>query len=209
MAKMSNTQLYVSLMEEAKVRLHAIDTVLNRVNGKYIFHQAIAQEIAYLQLRMLCEVIALSCLVAHGFISGLNLKRARDKYEADYIIKELEKLHPNFYPQPIVMTMVPNGINTVLKKEGFLTKKELLKLYREAGGIVHRGKVRNVETNPLPTVDFAAPQKWANKIVELLSQHRIASPDNTKHWMCTLVTGIADGPVNVGIFDLKSGRLIR
>jgi hypothetical protein len=58
--------LYADLLEEAKVRIFSIDAVIGGGAG---IPDPLAREYAYLQLRMLCEVIALGCLVAHGDLS--------------------------------------------------------------------------------------------------------------------------------------------
>ena len=58
--------LYADLMEEVKIRLSCIEIA---VSGKLFLPSKIVEEICYLQLRMLCELIALGCLTAHGDIA--------------------------------------------------------------------------------------------------------------------------------------------
>jgi len=53
----SANELYANLMEEAKGRIACIDAALHGQLGQ---PAAIVREIGFLQLRMLCEVIALS-----------------------------------------------------------------------------------------------------------------------------------------------------
>ena len=45
-------------------------------------------------------IIALACLVAHGDVSGAQSAAMRKHYEADWIMDALERLHPEFYPEP-------------------------------------------------------------------------------------------------------------
>jgi hypothetical protein len=54
---------YSILMLEAKHRLLAMDTALE---GKTGLPRPAIREYCFLQLRMLCELIALGCLTAHG-----------------------------------------------------------------------------------------------------------------------------------------------
>jgi hypothetical protein len=83
--------LYCALMEEAKHRLACIDGAIDGRTG--LPYQAVV-EFCFLQLRMLCELIALGCLIAHGDVNpGAKLRKA---YAADEIIGLLEKLHPFF-----------------------------------------------------------------------------------------------------------------
>jgi len=69
MAKPDPQALYTSLMEEAKSRFGVIESA---IEGKLGVADFIACEIAFLQLRMLCEIVALACLVAHGDVTHLK-----------------------------------------------------------------------------------------------------------------------------------------
>ena len=89
--------LYANLMDEAKARIDCIDRALRGQTG---FPNPIVREFCYLQLRMLSELIALSCLVAHGDIAAKYSKRLGKAWSADDIIDQLTKLHPEFYPVP-------------------------------------------------------------------------------------------------------------
>jgi|SRR5882724_2304781 len=64
-------------------------------------------EFCYLQLRMLCELIAVGCLVVHGDVEGT--KGLCKVWAADKVMKRLEKLHPDFYPHPMVFTFPKPG----------------------------------------------------------------------------------------------------
>jgi len=83
---------YSMLMEEAKYRLLAMDTALG---GRTGLPKGAIREFCFLELRMLCELIALGCLTAHGDLKTSKLKTS---YEADRIIRSLQKLHPDFFP---------------------------------------------------------------------------------------------------------------
>src|SRR6266850_2561007 len=94
-AQIEAMKLYVAILEETKVRIDCINTALN---GRTTLPERSAVEFCYLQLRMLCELIAVGCLVVHGDIEGT--KGLRKAWAADEIMKRLEKLHPDFYPHP-------------------------------------------------------------------------------------------------------------
>jgi hypothetical protein len=72
---------YSWLMDEAKQRLSAVDTALAGQTG--LPNGAII-EFCFLQLRMLCELIALGCLTAHGDLQAGKLKKS---HKADQIIR--------------------------------------------------------------------------------------------------------------------------
>lgn len=179
---------YRGLMIEVKHRTAAIDSVLQK---SISLPAIVAEELCYLQLRMICETIAIGCLVIHGDVSS----RKRDllkSYKADWIMNSLERLHPEFYPTPIekedVPSVEPGAVEWVHKTSGFLTKRELLELYvRHAGDHLHRGSVRNLAKRSRP--NFAAINVWRDKIVALLTRHIITSPDHEHIFYCIMNDG--------------------
>jgi hypothetical protein len=113
--------MYCKLMEEAKHRLSAMDTLLAGRSGLPV---GAAHEFLFLQLRMLCELIALACLTAHG--DAATLKQLKRIYDAGKIMRQLERLHPHFYPHAAEQTKSePDKYDAVLRTGGFLTKTEL------------------------------------------------------------------------------------
>src|ERR1700689_5024190 len=71
-----------------------------------------ALELCYLQLRMICELIALSSLLAHGDIEAVSTRKTLTRYEADWILDRLFAIHPDFYPQPI--RLEPNHVTKTI-----------------------------------------------------------------------------------------------
>jgi hypothetical protein len=128
---------YLGLMEEASYRLLAMDTALE---GRTGLPPGAIKEYCFLQLRMLCELIALGCLTAHG---DLQTGKLKDAYEADKIIRRLQRLHPDFYPIAAIRT----DKGPRLYEDGFLTKEALTKLYWRCGDVLHRGSSRPTHQN--------------------------------------------------------------
>jgi hypothetical protein len=97
-------RLYQGLMEEVKTRFAAIEHAVNNRTGlgpRFVY------EFGYLQLRYLCELVALGCLVAHGDITETN--KLRKEYSATRIMQSLSALHPDFYPVPHRKVDMPPG----------------------------------------------------------------------------------------------------
>src|SRR6202051_4989254 len=90
-------RVYASVMEEAKFRALSIHTL---TCSQIPLSVSLLREFCFLELRMLCELIALGCLVAHGDIEETKASSFQKAYKADDILKRLETLHPNFYPIP-------------------------------------------------------------------------------------------------------------
>jgi hypothetical protein len=87
---------YRALMEEIKWR----SQIIRSAHTLPFPREGAAIELSYLQLRMICEVISLGCLVIHGDVVASRTVRLRKMYLADTIIAALEKLHSDFYPVP-------------------------------------------------------------------------------------------------------------
>src|SRR3954447_4371271 len=114
--------LYLTLMEELKIRLNCIAMAAAGATG---LPHSIAREICFLQLRMICEVIGFGCLVAHGDIEATKVRRFQDKYHPGEIMTGLEKLHPDFYPHPITSNRTaPNAhsMEIITTRNTFLAK---------------------------------------------------------------------------------------
>jgi hypothetical protein len=133
--------LYKGIMEEIRIRLDAINSVLRSAPP---LPEVLIAEFCLLQLRMICELIALACLVAHGDITKTN--RLTREYKADFIVSNLEPLNPDFFPRAVQQVQRgPGRFELPPKQSGFLTKPEFLKLYREKfGNALHRGSLKRL-----------------------------------------------------------------
>lgn len=77
-AKLQDQQRYHDLMVEAKVRMTAINTFTGDQRG---IPSQIIREFDILQIRMLCEIIGLACLVAHGDLIDQAHGNLRKEYK--------------------------------------------------------------------------------------------------------------------------------
>ena len=163
-------------------------SITGAMSGGTALPAPLVQEFCYLQLRMLCELVALGCLTAHGDIKETQAAKLQKEWSADKIISQLEALHPNFYPHPIRMTIAPERVDFDRLESGFLTKTELIQLYGKCGDRLHRGTSKKLPATMQQTKppDFTEIAGWASKIITLLNQHHIASFDNLSHFICML-----------------------
>jgi len=216
-------ELYAGLMEEVKLRFEMIDAILsNRVQ----LPNFLAEECCYLQLRMLCETIALCCVIAHDTMGPIDVNRLGSRYDADGIIKILGEIwaesatgneanpHPEFFPHPIKLTVTkPNAEYPKGKAHfdypdnGSLTKDELLRLYGRTGNYLHRGRLKKLEAHsPIKGWDRATITSWTNKIVALLSEHHIAAADNERHWLVILKNADDQNRAQVALAESPAAR---
>lgn len=180
--------LYANLMDEVKVR---IDCINSAAQGRMVYPTPIVREFCYLQLRMLCELIALSCLVAHGDITFLQPHKLGKSYSADDILERLTRLREHFYPLATIQTFTPGpprGFSMAVVEPSPLPKEELLKLYANTHKYLHRGSLKKLLSMDTPidiTINLPEIVTWAQKINDLLSTHVIAI-NAQKIILCTL-----------------------
>jgi hypothetical protein len=179
---------YQTLMDEIVRRQKIISKVLG---GKWPeVDQRTGEEICYFHFRMVCELIAIGCLVAHGDIVETRHGKLRHMYQADAIIKMLERLHRDFYPIPQEQVPTKTGQMQDLKDvtTSYLTKEELVRLYRKCGDILHIGSADRWAHNWTRAPDLEEANNWQGKIVVLLNQHRIRLIRKDYELWATMVT---------------------
>jgi hypothetical protein len=191
-------------MQELKTRVDVTNDTLKKppaIPGHMV------QEFCLLQVRMICELIALGCLVAHGDIDEAN--KLNKTYQADKIINTLEDLHADFFPVAVVQQQVgPGRFHLVPRATGFLTKPEFIKLYNQTcGNALHRGSLKHVlESRPQLTAPRQEIADLITKIVTLLDHHMIKLIDPNIVLVCGMVmkdTGgiqviLAEAPAQLG-----------
>jgi hypothetical protein len=198
-SQQSAMDLYAGMMGEAKMRINSIEYAISGLLG---FHPVIIREFSYLQLRMLCELVALGCLVAHGDIPATRTNKLSKAYQADEILSALEHLHPDFYPHPFKQIAHPKYQQIIPAGTDFLTKKELMTLTRKSGEIVHRGNLRRLLKGPISAqYDHPDVRGWLAKIKLLLESHFIALTGGKGHFACLLHSRTANGAVQVAFLE--------
>jgi hypothetical protein len=196
-------RLYCDLMEEIKRR---IDVVQSVVHSQVHVPITVGIELCYLQLRMICELIALACLTVHGDVPATRAKRLTRAYNADQIVKNLELLHPSFYPIPGRQVHDGSGkvVEVVNVVEPHLNKKELQRLYGECGDFLHRGNIEQImKGSKLP--DFTRITEWVEKITTLLNHHQIQSIDPERQ-LWVLMQASVDGRVHASEVERVSTK---
>lgn len=197
---------YASLMEEITYRRAAIQQVLD---GKAGLPHLVAHELGFLQLRYTCELIALGCLVAHGDMPATQSKRLRKAWAADEIINALDRLHGDFFPHPVKQVALPadeapasyrNVYDLPRLTEGFLTKDELVALYHECGGVLHRGSLDKLHLRPQRHADTDKLRNYLARIVALLNQHTIQPIDPHYLYIIMMQTD-STGNVQASLFE--------
>jgi len=182
-------KLYTHLLEEIQIRLSSIEDALS---GKLPLSPMLTREFCFLQIRMICELVASGCLVMHGDIPATREGRLQKAWKADVIMAELGKIHTNFYPRPVRQKLLtdpsvpgPRKIHLEPLKSGFFSRDELIRLYGKCGDVLHKGNLKrllkpgeNLQWDTAETIEIIS------KLRGLLDQHQILSLDCETLYVC-------------------------
>lgn len=163
---------YLTLMGEIKRRTTVTQALANGMVR--VVYKATTIESIYLQYRKMLELIALGSLVANKEVFSKVYQDFAKYWNAEFLVKDIERVNPDFYPRPIIQkpSGAPGGkIEWSDRPNDYLTKDELIKLYKKCGAIMHCG-------NPYGSqVDYAYYESmvayWGTRIMNLLSAHYI------------------------------------
>ena len=79
-------ELYKAILEEAIIRIHSIDAMIRKAPG---LTPGLIWEYCYLQLRMLCELVSIGCLLCHEDIPETKSKLMQKAYDPNLIFSKL------------------------------------------------------------------------------------------------------------------------
>jgi len=191
-------KLYLHCMVKAKERLHVVVELLALPIAPLF-----KQELCYLQLRYLCELIAIACLAAQGDYQ--TQRSFTESYRPPDIFRSLSDLYPDFFPVPAERIITPNGGSRshhvqLSHKPDAYAEAEVTSLWRSAGGHLHRASVnkylQTTFTNKPPELDEIA--RHLNGLAQLLNSHLIPIQKNPNEDVRLLIEmGERLGPVRM------------
>ena len=167
-----DTKAYIAVMEEIKLRMNVVRSLLKKKIS--VIYHATHVESMVLQVRMITELVALASLSAYKSIFEKNRNKFEKQWHPKAILKDVERLNPNFYPRPIVEVPLKNSRakNKLVDMEtGFMTRDELIEVHGRCGKRLHA-------QNPFgKEVDYDYYEKmipeWMERIRKLLNCHQI------------------------------------
>ncbi len=191
--------IYGHLMFEVKLRAKSTEYAINGHTG---LDGWLVREFCFLQLRMMCELTALACLLAHGDIDATKASKFQSSGAADDILKGLENLSPGAFPRALGEPVLVDDVRRFTEREpDYMTKEELLKLYgRTCGDALHRGSLKNLRKPRMPIQKhFPEISVPVQRLLNLLSAHRIELMDGEVQLMCFL--GKPEDKVHVSLAE--------
>ena len=167
-----NINKYCGLLEEIKKRDAVVKGFLK--GSCFTPYSATSVECMCLQVRKILELIALGSLVLNRQEFAKYHKNFHKFWHGGRIMNDIEKVNPDFYPNPIeeILSQI-EGVKYEWKnvKDGFLTKDDFVKTYEKCGKIMHADNPFGSKT------DYSYYEKqisqWMTKISKLLKSHQI------------------------------------
>lgn len=167
---------YGSMMREVKVRLASIPSQLN-LAAKYAHmpEGMIHFESSVLQVRFVCELVALAAIIAHQ--EDPRAEAIMDEYSADVIFKRLSETNEKCYPQAVTED---ERLHFNFNKGAQLTRQQIQQIYGRCGNYLHRGKVKRGPEGLRTRYDLRMVRDWAQALEHLLEIHIITLPHLNK-----------------------------
>lgn len=165
--------VYVSIMQEIRMRERVIDELLL---GDVKLGRTPKFEFCHLELRMICELLAISTLVVHGDIPSAQSKRTRSAWEADRILKIMSQLHRDFFPLAMSPVTDEHGnIKLIDNPKGLITQADIISLYHQCGRVLHRGNLNTFGQLTYDKSEFIKAGRFAKRLKALINCHAIAA----------------------------------
>lgn len=166
------TKAYCFALDDIRARLDLVETICRSqltTGAEHFDYEFVA-----INLRKCLEHIAFGSLTANRSAYESIHKDIQKIWRAKQLLERLEKIHENFYPQPLeqpVIQQEPGASRHVHfeeQKAGFLTRAEFVDLYDSCSEVIH-------SRNPFSgksSINFGLhPLEWSDRIRKLLSFH--------------------------------------
>ena len=178
---------YCDLMEEVKSKVASIGQLME-MPGVTIRTRV---ESICLQFRMLLELIVFSSLVSNKDVWQKSQKELQSSQDISKKLRELKRLHPNFYPRPVDLEGSPPGKEPVDQVEGFLSEDKLIAVYGQLGNILHAENPLGRETNYRYFIDSVPG--WMSQVASLLECHKVFLYHRPEEFYLIKMFGDVDG----------------
>lgn len=169
--------VYAAVMDEIKVRISAARSELSILYEKQPDPTAFVHaEAAYLQVRFVCELIALGALTAHHDAPGAASKSFQDEWHADQLLKKLADINVESFPRAVRPKSTDEPLNLEFNDGAQLTREQLGMIYGRCGNFLHRGRLRRGPKGLRRPYDVKQIEDWLDGLIGLLEYHVILIP---------------------------------
>jgi hypothetical protein len=189
-------------MEDLKLRVSLVLDITHQhvtIPGP----EAVAIELACIQLRKILELIAFGSLVANRAKYAVAYANFAEHWNAKRMLQKLAKIHKDFYPRPLAIGAQeqPGVHNFVDADQPCLTQDDFVFLYDAASKALH---VRN-PFQSTAHIDFRISiADWIQRIQQLLGIHLVRFVDTPDLWVVNM-SAPGDGKVHVSLASPHKG----
>ena len=191
---------YCGLMEEVKSRVESINQLME-MPGTTIRTRV---ESICLQLRMLLELIVFSSLVSNKDVWQRSQKELQSSQDISKKVRELRRLHPNFYPRPVDLEASAPGEEPVDRTGGSLSEDKLIEVYGRLGNILHADNPLGKETDYRFFIDSVPG--WLSEVMNLLECHKVYLYHRPEEFYLIKMFGDVDGELMPVRFKTSAER---
>ncbi|MCP9773824.1 hypothetical protein KBY66_14590 [Synechococcus sp. Tobar12-5m-g] len=162
---------------------------------------------AGLQVRKVLELIAFASLIANVQEYSRQYSEFSKHWNARYMLRDLARINPDFYPQPIVQapSQQPGlAMEWNERPDDYLSRDRFEIAYEQCGGLMHAD-------NPYGSLTDLDGYKssikaWRNQIVNLLNAHTISLSGETNLYLFQMGAGLERPSYTpFGLVDDESG----
>ena len=188
-AELLDVKQYCDLMERTKEDLTGAIEIMESTS---IGIETRVQTVA-VQTRKILEDIAYASLVSNKDAWNKTPEDLKDLRSPRDIFRDIEKIHPNFFPTPVEIRKPSKGKPFVTKTKGILTREKLLQMYRELNPLAHS---RNPLDQPIDVKYYQEKLPvWLEEIVNTLATHQVMLPHHPDHFYIVKMNGDRGGSV--------------
>ena len=204
-AELLDIRQYCDLMEQTKKDLNsAIDLMETTSVNVETRVRAVG-----VQTRMILENVAFAALVSNKDASGKSSEEMRKLWNPREIFKDIEKVHPDFFPKPVKVRDPNKGRDKPLsiRTEGVLNREKLLQIYRELNPLAHS---RNPLDEPVDYNYFMEKiPVWLQETGNTLKTHQVMLFHHPDHFFIVKMEGDRDGSVQCTPFTKDTTGTVR
>jgi len=176
---------YADFVSEISKRLDAIAASFDELTANAEHANAWQNcDFCWLQIRKICELMAVSVVAAHHFDGGHALET--NKWSPKDVLLDIAKMNNHPTPIPISDNFAdgPNGERQIILSSKAIEMKLISEIYGRCGDILHVGSLNRILEKKVPAYDLAKMAAWLTGFRRLISNHVLFLPGMKKVLVC-------------------------
>lgn len=191
------------LMEEIKERRDAAITTLAKAHHTNPPYNYLDIEFCYLQVRRICEILAIAALIAHNEIDSFRANKFIKAWNADDLFTKLASVNTTAFPRAARFEAEEEAgvFVATIENEGYLTREAFTQIYHQCSAGLHAGTLKRLLDYGPKQYNVKDVISWLDEIVRLLNIHVVVLP-NGKMMSVEMIGGY-NGSVICHLDDLE------